>query len=63
MFGSYMHEFSVSKDMKKIGNDKRRKEVVVEKLPEHLCLTPIIKELKISVEHDRVVTTLNIIKH
>ena len=25
----------------------------------HLCLTLIIKELKISVEHDRVVTTLN----
>jgi hypothetical protein len=29
----------------------------------HLCLTVIIKELRISVEHDRVVTTLNIIKH
>ena len=29
----------------------------------HLCLTLIIKELKISVEQDRVVTTLNIIKH
>ena len=27
----------------------------------HLCLTLIIKELKISVEQDRVVTTLNII--
>ena len=27
----------------------------------HLCLTLIIKELKISVERDRVVTTLNII--
>jgi hypothetical protein len=26
----------------------------------HLCLTLIIKELKISVEHDRVVTTPNI---
>jgi hypothetical protein len=26
----------------------------------HLCLTLIIKELKFSVEHDRVVTTLNI---
>ena len=29
----------------------------------HLCLTLSIKELKISVEHDRVVTTLNIINH
>jgi hypothetical protein len=29
----------------------------------HLCLTLIIKELKISVELDRLVATLNIIKH
>ena len=29
MCGSYMHEFSVNKDMKKINNDKRRKEVIV----------------------------------
>ena len=29
----------------------------------HLCLTLVVKELKISVEHGRVVTTLNIIKH
>jgi hypothetical protein len=29
----------------------------------HLCLTLIIQELKISVEHDRVVTTLDIMKH
>jgi hypothetical protein len=63
IFGSYMHEFSVSKDMKKIDNDKRRKKVVVGNLPEHLCLKLIIKELKISVEQDRLVTTLNIIKH
>jgi hypothetical protein len=61
--GSYMHRFSVSKYMKKFDNDKRRKEVVVEKLPEHLCLALVIKEYKISVEHDRVVTTLNTIKH
>jgi hypothetical protein len=61
MSGSYMREFSVSKDMIKIDNDKMRKEVVVRKLPEHLCLTLYIKELKISVEQDRVVTTLNII--
>jgi hypothetical protein len=58
-----MHEFSVSKDMKIIDNDKRRQEVVVGKLPEHLCLTLVIKESKISVEQDRVVTTLNILKH
>jgi hypothetical protein len=58
-----MHEFSVSKDMKKINNHKRRKEVVVGKVAAHLCLTLIIKELKINVEQDRVVTTLNIIKH
>ena len=35
--------------------------MVVGKVVVHLCLTLIIKELKISVEHDRVVTTLNII--
>jgi hypothetical protein len=29
----------------------------------HLCLTLIVKEMKISAEHGRVVTTLNIIKH
>ena len=52
-----MHEFNVSKDVKK-KNDKRRREVAV-----HLCLTLIIKELKISAEQDRVVTTLNIIKY
>jgi hypothetical protein len=63
MCGSYMHEFSVDKDMKKINNDKRRKEVVVGKVAAHLCLTLIIKKMKISVEHDRMVTTLNIIKH
>jgi hypothetical protein len=61
--GSYVHESSVSKDMKKINNDKRRKEVAVEKAAAHLCLTLIIKTLKISVDHDRVVTTPNIIKH
>ena len=53
-----MHNFSASKDMKKINNDKRRKEVAM-----RLCLTLIIKELKIGAEHDRVVTTLNISNH
>ena len=31
------------------------------KVGAHLCLTLIIKELKFSVEHGRVVTTLNIL--
>ena len=57
---SYMFEFSVSKDMKK---KDIIKEVEVGKVAAHLCLTLIIKVLKISVEHSRVVTTLNIIKH
>jgi hypothetical protein len=55
-----MFKFSVSKVMKE--KDIIR-EVVVGKLAAHLCLTITIKELKISVEHGRVVTTLNIIKH
>jgi hypothetical protein len=64
MRGSYMHEFSARKDMKtKFNNDKRRKEVAVGKVVAYLCLTLITKELKISVELDRVVSTLNIIKH
>ena len=58
-----MHEISVSKDIKKINNDRRRNEVAVRKVATHLCLTLIIKELKISGEQDRVVTTLNIVKH
>jgi len=33
------------------------------KVAAHLCLILIVKELKISVEECRVVTTLNIIKH
>ena len=53
--GSYMHEFSVSKNMKKINNDKRRREVAAGKVAVHLHLTLIIKELKIRVEQDRVV--------
>ena len=57
-----VHEFSVNKDMeKKINNDKRRKEVAIRKVAAHLCLTLIIKLVKISVEQDRVVKTLNII--
>ena len=54
-----MFEFCVSKDMKKKKNGKRR-------IPAYLLaylLTLIVKELKISVEHGRVVTTLNITEH
>ena len=53
-----MFEFSVNKDMKK--KDVIREEVVG-KVVAHLCLS--VKELKISVEHGRMVTILNIIKH
>jgi hypothetical protein len=56
--GSYMHEFIVSKDMKKKTMIKRRREVAVKKVATHLCLKLIIKELKINVEH-----ALNITKH
>ena len=56
-------ELSVSKDMNFFNNDKRRREVAVGKVAAHLYLTLIIKELKISVEQDRVVTTLNTMKH
>ena len=51
-----MFEFYASKDIKIYNNDKRR-------IPTYLLanlLTLIIKELKISVEQGRVVTTLNI---
>jgi hypothetical protein len=37
--------------------------MVVGKVVAHFCLTLNIKELKSSVECDRVVTTLNTIKH
>jgi hypothetical protein len=37
--------------------------VTVGKVAAHLRLTLIIKKLKISVESDRVITTLNIINH
>jgi hypothetical protein len=39
------------------------KEVARGKAAAHLCLTLNIIDLKFSVEHDRVVTTLNLIKH
>jgi rRNA maturation protein Rpf1 len=46
--------------MEKIYNVKMRRDMVVGKVVAHLCLTLIIKDLKFSLEHDRVVTTLNI---
>ena len=55
----HMFEFSVSKDMKKQQGDKRR-------VPTYLAicfLTLIVKRLRISVEHGRMVTPLNLIKH
>ena len=55
----YTFEFSVSKDMKKNNNIKRR---VSTYLLAYL-LTLIVKKLKISVEQGKVVTTSNIIKH
>jgi hypothetical protein len=58
--GSYIFEFSVSKDMKK---EDAKREVAVGKVVAHLCLALSFKELRISVERGRVVTTLNIIKH
>ena len=55
-----MFEFSVSKDVEK--KDIIR-EVAIGTIVAHLCLTLIVKELKISVEQGRMITTLNIIKH
>jgi hypothetical protein len=49
-----MFEFNASKDI--------LREVAVRKVPTHLCLTLVIKELKINVELGSVVTTLNVIK-
>ena len=54
--GSYMFEFSVSKDMKRKNNNNKRR------IPTYLLanlLTLIVNKLKISVEQGRVVTTLN----
>ena len=36
---------------------------IIRKVVTHLCLTLIVKDLKISVEHGRVITTLNIINY
>jgi hypothetical protein len=42
--------------MKKNNIDKRRRDMAVRKVVAHLGLTLIIKELKFSVEHDRVIS-------
>ena len=54
--GSYVFKFNVSSDMKKWHN----KGGGCREGATHLCLTLIVKELKINVEHGKVVTTLNI---
>ena len=56
-----MFEYSVGKNMKK--KDIIREVKLVRKVAAHLCLTLIVKELKISVEQGRVITTLTIIRH
>ena len=55
-----MLEYSVSKDME--NQNKNAKKRISTYLLGYL-LTLIVKELEISVEHSRVVTTLNILKH
>ena len=60
IFGSYMFEFNVSKDMKKTNNIDKRS------IPPYLLtylLTLLVKKLKTSVKQGRVVTTLNIVKY
>ena len=37
--------------------------MAIGKVAAHLCLAFIAKELETSIEHGRVVTTVNIIKH
>jgi hypothetical protein len=53
IYGSHMFEFSFSKNMS----------IYIYRIATRLCLTLIIKGLKISVEHGRVVTTVNLIKY
>ena len=53
--------FSVIKDMKYIYIYTIIKKVAVGKVVAHFCLTQIVKELKISVELGRLVTTLTVL--
>jgi hypothetical protein len=55
--GSYMFEFSVSKDMKRTMTEEEFQHIF-KYLP-----TLIVKKLKLGVEQGSVVTTLNIIEH
>jgi hypothetical protein len=59
IYGSYMFECGVGKDIKK---DIVR-EVVVGKVAKHLCPTLTIRKFRISIEQGRMVTSLNIILH
>ena len=45
-----MFEYSVSKDMRNKLNKFTRREATVGRVATHLCLTLIVKELRISVE-------------
>ena len=56
-----MFGFSVSMGMNSMLLTRRV--VAVGKVATHLCLTLNVRELKVSVEQDRLVTTSNIIKH
>jgi len=56
--GSDMFEFSVRKDMKNKNPCFIGRKVAIGKVAPHFSLTLIVKELKISVEQGRVVTTL-----
>jgi hypothetical protein len=47
---TYLKKYNVSKDMEK--KDILR-EVAIGKVATHLCLTLIVKELEISIEHGR----------
>ena len=61
MFRIYMFEFSVSKDMEKKKKTKTKQNNDRRRIPSYL-LTLIIKEVKISIEQDKMVTKLNIIQ-
>ena len=58
--GSYMFEFSVSRDKERKNDNGRRR------IPAYLIaylLTLVVKGLRINVEQGRVVTILHVIKH
>jgi hypothetical protein len=61
IFGSYMFEINVSRDMKNNNNNNDIRRILAY-LPAYLP-TLVVKKLKISVEKGRVAKTLSIIKH